>query len=96
MNNKIYTITALFEKSDKRCFGYYFNFEEAKQAVLENRGNIHECVYTFCVIEEYAPGIHSLGIQKAWFIYDWIVTKKWTQLEESPYKWDNTSNYALG
>lgn len=57
-------------KRDTRTFGYYRGFQKALQAVKDNRGNMHECLYQYLVMERIGEGIHALADDAQWF--------KWT------------------
>jgi hypothetical protein len=50
--------------------------EEALDAVAQNRGNMHECLYNYLVIERTPSGIHALAESEQW--YQWNETdNKW-------------------
>lgn len=51
-----------------RCFGYYPTQEEALAAVRENRGDLQECLYAWCVVEHVPAGIHAYSMDApVWF-----------------------------
>ena len=76
----IYTITSINVKPGRfgeevrsqRCFGFTFEKEGAFERVRENRGDIQELLYEYCVIEEYEEGIQSLSETVQWF--KWVET----------------------
>ena len=57
--------------SDSRCFGYYLTKKDAIEAVVENRGDLHECLYNYIVIELLPQGIHPIPEEELWF--KWII-----------------------
>lgn len=50
---------------DTRTFGYYNEFEEADQAVQENRLDMHEHLYRYIIVEEIGQGIHP-WVENKW------------------------------
>lgn len=74
MQEQIFTITAfqrviqsnikgLPDIGDHRCVGFYPNYFEAENAVLENFNNIYDNMYEYVIIEKIEPGVklHDLG-----------------------------------
>jgi len=66
----IYTITT-FQRLNKmgnfgsiRCVGYYTNFEDAKNAVENNWGDIFETTYNYALIEEVRPGLYPMALKR--------------------------------
>ncbi len=96
----IYTITALVDNKGtdfdafRRTFGYYFSKDSAIKAVKENQSDIHECLYTYVVIEAIPEGIHRNVIEKIWFRWN-TQTKKWNKLNKEP-KIAKFCNWAMG
>lgn len=75
LNNPIYTITTIeVDKkesySSSRCVGFYYDLNEAKNAVEENRCDIFETCYLYAVIEETYAGIYPEIKQELWFKYN--------------------------
>jgi len=55
-----------------RTFGWYHHLKDAKKAILENRGDIHECSYKYAIIERLSQGVHGgwmHGYEEYW--YEW-------------------------
>lgn len=88
----MYFITAICNDSrsdyfrDRRCFGYYALALDAIKAVTENRGDMHECLYDYLVIERVPQGIHAMPESEIWFRWNdeqntFVVTEKpdWSQ-----------------
>lgn len=55
---------------DTRTFGYYNEFEEADQAVQENRLDMHEYLYKYIIVEHIGQGIHPWVKNKWWYKYN--------------------------
>lgn len=75
----IHTVT-VFQKIEKsntkypniinrRCVGYFADFDEAENAVLENFSDIHENMYDYVIIEEMEPGLKLSDITRS--LYHW-------------------------
>ncbi len=57
-----------FELHHHFCYGFFDTFEEAEACILEDNQDHFECGwYQFAVIEEVAPGSHSIGDALAWY-----------------------------
>lgn len=64
---------------ETRTFGYYRGFQKALQAVKDNRGNMHECLYQYLVMERIGEGVHALVEDEHWFKWSdkqWVFTEK--------------------
>ena len=44
---------------DVRTVGYYYTYDDARDAVMENRADIWETCYDYAVIEKIAPGVYN-------------------------------------
>lgn len=66
----------------RRCFGYFPTFEEAKDAVLNNRCDIFEYIHEYAVIEKVEDGIHQIDLNPTW--YKWNVEKGDYEKTEEP------------
>lgn len=53
-----------------RTFGYYNEFEEADQAVKENRLDMHEYLYKYIIVEQIGQGIHPWVKNEWWYKYN--------------------------
>lgn len=53
-----------------RTFGYYETYEEAKEALEENRLDMHEYMYDYALVEHIGPGIHPFSKKIGWFKFD--------------------------
>ena len=94
-----YFITAIYDepglfihRKARRTFGYFHTIDDAIKAVVENRGNMQECLYNYLVIEGIGEGIHRLAEQEIW--YEWK-DGKWT-LCNKPEFLKSIINFALG
>ena len=52
-----------------RTVGWFPTLAEAEACVRENRGDLHETVYTYAVIEELEAGLYPIPIGQDW--YEW-------------------------
>ena len=50
-----------------RCWGFYFDKEDAVHVVRENVADIQEYFYDYAVIEEYEEGISNYTGNRQWF-----------------------------
>lgn len=66
----------------RRCFGYFPTFEEAEDAVLNNRCDIFEYIHEYAVIEKVEDGIHQIDLNPTW--YKWNVEKGDYEKTEEP------------
>ena len=78
-----------------RTFGFYEHYNDARNAVKENRGNMHECLYSYLVIEYIEEGIHQEALQELWYKYN-IVLMRWEELKNKPPEFKWVSNFAMG
>src|ERR1039458_6989062 len=79
-------------KREARTFGYYRGWTAALAAVRENRGNMHECLYSHIVMERIGEGVHAPTIDEQWFRWN---GKKWTRCRK-PSALRGITNWALG
>jgi len=68
----IFTITGMPAKVslDNRSFGFYFDLDEAIDSVKRNRGDIHEDMFEYVVVEEYPEGVFSIPVNEYWFRFN--------------------------
>jgi hypothetical protein len=96
----MYFITAICNDSrsdyfrDTRCFGYYNTALEATTAVIENRGDLHECLYDYVVVEKIGEGIHAIPDTEFWF--RWNEDMEAFNICEKPEWSNNIVNWAIG
>ena len=67
-----------------RCvqtWGYFEDKETAAQALHENWGDMHECVYPYAVIERLSPGLYPPPEERIWFAW---IQEKWGFFEIAP------------
>lgn len=89
---EIYILSSV-QKDTKsiRCFGYYGELENAKKAVEQNLGGMHEQLYDFLVIEKFKPGVHTVGEIVQW--YKW--NHSWEPIERP--RWaEGIVNWGIG
>jgi hypothetical protein len=94
--NTIYTITTLRNLKDIRCIGFYFEFDQAAEEVLNNSCDMCECGnYPYCVIEEIKPGLYYYSRPETWFEWDYI-KQKYHKIDEKPEEFKNIGGFGLG
>ena len=84
----IFTITlinsavkdAISTKDSFRCIGFYYQELDAVTAVETNKGEMHECLYNYLVIEEIPDGVWRSTISEKW--YEWSYRQKWEQCQK--------------
>ncbi len=79
-------------KRDTRTFGYYKGWNKAYAAVKENRCNMHECLYTYLVMENIGEGVHALCTDEQWFKW---TGKRWKDCRKPAWA-KGMTNWALG
>lgn len=71
MSSHIFTVTAITKDFKgpfaTRCFGFYFTENAARNAALNNRGGMDECLYEYLVIEKQGEGIHAHAKDIQWY-----------------------------
>lgn len=78
---KIYTImvmtdlgkdeeTGLPDFGSRSLPGWFANFEDAYEAVSENRCDINEAYYQYALIEECVEGLYHSAVKRWWFDFD--------------------------
>ena len=73
LDDKIVWFVTVFgyEITDSRCWGFYFNRDNAVNALHHNITDMHECLYDYAVIEGYREGIsHEVIGKRQFFKYD--------------------------
>ena len=72
----IYMITGVVNKDTEfvnvRSFGFFYNYEDAVEAVEQNYCDMHEGFYEYMVIEPVKSGIHpyTLNEHQRWFKFN--------------------------
>jgi len=86
-----------FIPNRSRTFGFYNTYNEAYQAVKENRCDMAECLYDYIIMECIEPGIHPMVHAKDWWQWD-TNTNSWQYLCERdwPEEFIGLCNWALG
>lgn len=51
--------TGIPDFGDTRVVGYYLTYDDARETVVNNAGDIHETIYDYALIEKVAPGIYN-------------------------------------
>ena len=74
--------------------GFYHNFEEAEQDVLNNACDIWEYTYNYAVIEKMDPGIYPINNERHFYKFN-LETKKYEWINE-PKKLNHIVNFSIG
>lgn len=88
------THVPFYQKLRSRTFGFFETFEKAHEAVTDNVGSLHECIYDYIVIEKIESGIHSLPIEEHW--YEWCIPLNCWQPTMKPNEFNGIINFAIG
>lgn len=83
-----------YHKLRSHTFGYYETFEEAHEAVTDNVGSLHECIYDYIVIENIGKGIHTVVDDEHW--YYWCENLNCWMSCAKPVEFQGIINWALG
>lgn len=77
-------------------FGFYNSYNEAYEAVSQNRGSMCECLYDYIVLEYIECGIHPMVHAEEWFVWDQH-NRMWNYIGVNrPKEFDFVCNWALG
>jgi hypothetical protein len=98
----IYTMTVIQERNQShgmsRTWGWFLDFGDAEQAVLQNAGDMFECgYYQKAVIEEVTEG--SLAMSKNEWWYEASYDEKFgttVRKIEKPHDYKNIVHFAMG
>jgi len=95
---RIFTVTTLrhIASGQTRCVGYFFEFENAEEAVVNNDMDINECrYYPYCVIEEVGQGFYFLPINETW--YEWNhESETYVKISEKPKRYNQVVCFGIG
>lgn len=92
----IYTITTMsdLKSLDYRCVGFFYDFEMAQEAVINNSCDIHEMTYDYAIIEEVAEGIYATTFNIHYYKYNHSTQKY--ELIEPPKELSHLCGFAIG
>ena len=91
---KIYTITTLLKEQPHNgaTIAWYSNRDAALQDIETNAGDMHECYFSYIILEEVEEGVGCIAKQLAWFEWEdgfWIECDK-------PKVFDGVVNWSIG
>lgn len=95
---RIFTVTTLkhIQSNQTRCVGYFFEFEDAEEAVVNNDMDINECrYYPYCIIEEVGQGFYFLPINETWYKWDRELNK-YSKITEKPKRYNQICCFGIG
>ncbi len=93
--------TKYLEGASHRTFGYFSSLERALQAVRRNEYDLHECLYTWCVVETLGEGIHpvfdieNIGSNERWFRWS-DEGQQWEPVQRPEWFQSVIGGFALG
>ena len=78
-----------------RTFGFYNEYNQAYEAIIQNFGNMQECIYDYLVLEYIEPGIHPVVHTSSWFLFE---DSHWCPIHDIdiPDRFSHITNWALG
>jgi hypothetical protein len=84
------------DMGDRRCVGYCYTFEGANIIVTENRGDIWETIYDYCVIEKVESGIYkyAFGEDRKFYKFN-LNARKYEPIDE-PEEFKNVTGLGIG
>lgn len=81
---------------DSRCWGYYYDINEAVTAIVENHTDIHECTYDYAVIEGVPDGVLPIDMEELkWFQWN-NVLERYEEIDEKPKSLHNIISWSVG
>lgn len=79
---------------DRRCVGWFDNFQEADCAVINNFSNMHNDFYEYAIIEKMESGILTVDIDRV--VYKWNSKKSQYEAIDTPVELSKSSNFGIG
>lgn len=79
---------------DRRCVGWFDNFQEADCAVTNNFSNMQDDMYEYAIIEKIESGILLADIDRT--VYKWNKEKNQYEAIETPIELSKSSNFGIG
>lgn len=95
-NQTFWFLTVMREDGwNRRCWGFFDNFEEAEQAVIDNDADIYEEEYEYAVLEEQHMGTIAMGTGRMfWYKFN-RRTEKYEKID--PPVWSqNIAHWGIG
>ncbi len=98
----MYFITSIQSNShtgfslQRRCFGYFFELDDALNAVINDVGSFRECFYDYIVIEYIRSGIYPTSVTETWFQWSENAPVGWTKMDNKPSEFEGVINFAIG
>ncbi|MBQ8218470.1 MAG: hypothetical protein IJZ79_01860 [Bacilli bacterium] len=79
---------------ERRCVGWFDNFQEADYAVINNFSNMHDDFYEYAIIEKIESGILTVDIDRV--VYKWNSEKSQYEAIDTPVELSKSSNFGIG
>ena len=81
---------------NKRVWGFYFTEEKARNAIVENIGNMQDCMYDYLVLERWpAEGVIAMADQEIWFCWN-ESSGGWQEIHDKPAFAKGVQCWAMG
>lgn len=77
-----------------RVFGFFEEHVKALRAVVNDTGNMHECLYSHIVLEGIYEGIHPEVVAEEWFEWDQL-NGCWRSCDK-PKELEHIVNFSIG
>jgi hypothetical protein len=84
------------DTGDSRTFGYYSDLDIAKERVIENACDIHECVYDYVLIEDIREGLYQYCDKDHRWLYKFNEETEEYEVINEPECMQNVSGFAIG
>lgn len=82
------------EFGERRCVGWYDNFQEADNAVTNNFSNMRQDIYDYAIVEKIDSGILLVDIDRV--VYKWDKNKEQYIAIETPVELEKSRNFGIG
>ena len=88
--------TGIPDFGDTRVVGYYFTYDDARETVVNNAGDIHETIYDYALIEKVAPGIYNGATSDSRSVFKYNKAKERYDPVEEPAFLSNICGIGIG
>lgn len=82
------------EEEDRRCVGYFDNFNEAEHVIINNICDLNETIYNYGLIENIKSGLYQYDENPIWYKFD-EKSNKYFKCDR-PKGFENYTGFAIG